>query len=252
MAESTDNQNPKALGPEDTAASDMALSFPTIGEPEPEPEAPKASPEEIEARLAAKFEEKFSTERQLQQQTIDRILQSQQSVVDAFRQREEPRPQPVSFDDLPDPVEDRVGFNKALAERVAALSKQQAEELVSRSTAETTRATSLDAVWNKFQAEYKDLASDPELAGAFATAEIQRIRATGADPINAIISDPDGFNKRVADRMRQKLAAPAAPPKSRAEDVGVGSPAPKGGSPTTSAKPFLQQMKERMTQDNLI
>lgn len=267
MDPSKDNQDPKNPDPAAAAGEDVTnadpnamnnVAFPPIGEEEPG-EPPK-EPSDAE-KLQAKVDELQTNYQKLQeryQQTIDKMLQNQ-SIQQQAPQQAQPQQETVSFDDLPDPVENPKDFRSKLAEKISRQRELDRQQIMGQFTQQQTQTKSLDEVWNKFQSAHEDLAADQELVTLFAKSEVERMQAQGINPQQAILADPDNFIERVATMMRTKLGkvAPQANPAQtkdagRTADVGGGGKPPSGGGDKAPSKGFIQQLREKQLADGIL
>lgn len=248
------------------------MSFPPIGEPE----QPETSPEsEAEARIRAleeRFEQNqqaFNAERERWQQTVDRLIQAQ-----APRQQEpqqqQRQQQGIDFSDLPDPVDRPDDFKKALAQQFETAINQRLTSTIDQFHTQTTQARTveqqLNDMWAKFQEDYSDLASKTVTLQGAAMAERNELQRRGVDPQQAMLADPDGFMRRVADRMRSELGMQAPAPQqqqqqqqqqpapaNRTGGVGGGSNFSGGGKKSgNQPSPFSDQLKKFQLDSGLI
>lgn len=259
MAEKAKQEEPKG---EQGREELEAMTFPPIGEEsEPPAEEPAAKPDDVSElrerleRFEAK-EREFSERERRMQETIDRLLTSQQA---PQRPAEPAQPEQVSFNDLPDPVDKPDEFKRTLGERIerAFAFRQQVQ------SQQQTRQQRLDAVWGQFQSKYPELARREALVNGVASLEANQLRARGVDPQDALLADPDGFMDRVARRMRQELGEgePGSEPDGKQEPqrpatrtAGVSSGSqPRGGDKGAQKSPgFIEQLKRAQQDSGLI
>lgn len=262
---------------EDGANPEMLtdITFPSIGEEEEGEAVPEEDPVQAQMqKLQEQFEQSqqaFNEERARWQQTVDRLIQTQ-----ATPQRQEPEPpqtQAVDFGDLPDPVDKPEDFKRALAEK---FEKQLTDRMSSslnqyqqQSTQQQTQQQAFDAMWAKFQKDYADLADKTTTLKGAILSEREALQARGVDPQQSILSDPDGFMKRVAANMRAELGitenpaptqqeqAPASTPgqqqANRTGGVGGGTNMNGTGAGKTKQPPkFSEQLKKMQLDSGLI
>lgn len=250
------------------------VTFPSIGEEEtpatPDEDSVQAQLRKMEERFEQN-QQAFEAERARWQQTVDRLIQTQQTL-QPRQEPERPQQQPVDFSDLPDPVDKPDDFKKALAER---FERQMSERMTStlsqyqqQNTQQQTRQQAFDAMWNKFQQDYADLADKTTTLKGAIISEREALQARGVDPQQAILADPDGFMQRVANSMRQELgttapepqapgSAPAQEPQRPAANRtgGVGGGTNTGGTGGGKAKQppqFSEQLKKMQLDSGLI
>lgn len=259
MAEQAKQEEPKG---EQGREELEAMTFPPIGEePEPSAEEPSAKPDDVSElrerleRFEAK-EREFSERERRMQETIDKLLTSQQA---QQRPSQPSEPESISFNDLPDPVDNPAEFKRTLGERMQRMlaSQQQAQ------SQQQTRQQRLDALWNQFQTRYPDLAKREALVNGVAALEANQLRSRGLDPQEALLVDPDGFMDRIARRMRQELGegeSGSEPdgkqeqqrPATRTAGVSGGSQ-PRGGDKGAQKAPgFIEQLKRAQQDSGLI
>lgn len=172
-------------------------------------------------------------------------------------------------DDLPDPVEKPSEFRAALAEHDRK-TREYFERQQQNALGQMNRAQSLNQVWSKFQSEHADLAKRTALVNAATSVELQELQREGISDVESyILSDPDQFNRRVAERMKRELGLDSGsddgdasqhnqvrrepPPSNRTKGVGGGSRqqiSGKGGDDTT--KSFTDQLKTSQLENGLM
>jgi len=110
-------------------------------------------------------------------------------------------PEEINFDDLPDPVEDRAGFNKELGTRIGKMMDQTRQQ--------TTQASQNDGqlamLESNFRRDFAELAEKPALFQTVLTERVRNIRARGLDPKAVVFAQPDKFLKEVAEQMYDEL-----------------------------------------------
>lgn len=155
----------------------------------------------------------------------------------------------IDFDDLPDPVEDRKGFNKALAEKFGTVSQAQRAQIMQ----DMQRQNAVTSLETRFKTKYTDLAGKSALMRAAVQEEADAMRAEGLDPQQAAMNDQDGFIDRVANRMKKELGQGDTKPRGRTRGVSAGS-RQKGSNKPPKEKPkgFLDQLKEAQLDSGLI
>lgn len=155
----------------------------------------------------------------------------------------------LSFDDLPDPVEDRAGFNKALAEKFGTVTKAQQEQMMQQ----MQRQNAVNSLESRFKTKYSDLAGKSALMRAAVQEEADAMRADGLDPQQAAINDQDGFIEKVAKRMKRELGQEGGKPRGRTRGVSAGSKGKTTGKPAKEKpKGFLDQLKKAQLDSGLI
>ena len=184
--------------------------------------------------------------------------QHNQMVIDQLMHRGQPAetgPEPVNWDDLPDPVEKPDEFKSAIAKK-----SQQAIEYAAKSAQSSNgQSQSLDQVWNEFKTEHPDLATYESTVQGATALIASEYRAQGLDPARAILSDPANFKSRVAERIKKELklgdgdnGEGAHPTALRTAGVSGGKK-PRGKTPAAApAKGFIAQMQETQAKHGLI
>lgn len=262
------NDRPNEGGSTPSMTTD--ITFPPIGEEEQDGAAPETDPVQAQMqKLQEQFEQSqqaFNEERARWQQTVDRLIQTQSAP--QRQEPEAPKQQPVDFADLPDPVDKPEDFKRALAEK---FEKQLTERMSSslnqyqqQSSHQQTQQQAFDSMWAKFQQDYADLADKTTTLKGAILSEREAMSARGIDPQQAILADPDGFMKRVADSMRKELGttggeppAPTAPaPEQQANRTGGvgGGTNMSGGGAGKGKKPpsFSEQLKKFQLDSGLL
>jgi hypothetical protein len=236
------------------------LSFPNIGEEEPQEEPQDdlaAKVAAMEARLEAETKA-FQEERSRWQQTVDKLIQTQATRPSEPQQPQQP--QVPSFHDLPDPVDKPEEFKQALQQRMHQQFQAHQQELQKFQQTQQTQqsfASQLDNLWSQFQQKHSDLAPKQALLQGVVGQERARMEQQGLDVQQAILADPDGFMDRVATKMREELGQPAAPqqqqqPVNRTGGLGTGSNVNgKGGSKPQGFAGFVDQIKKSQLDDGL-
>ncbi len=164
--------------------------------------------EEVEPMLAA-LQEQMDTlkqsqgqEREFFQQLITQVAAGANQPAQQQQQQAQPE---FNLDDLPDPVEDRAGFNKALAAAVTKFGKETAEQAAGAALTAATNNQSIESLQNSFRSQFPDLAKKSALFTAIVTQETNKIRNKGLDVKQFVFADQDKFLNTVAEAMRQEL-----------------------------------------------
>lgn len=188
-------------------------------------------------------------------------------------------PSAVDFSNLPDPIADRAGFNKALADRVEQTVKARIDGTVKSiqdsQAAERQRVEAVSKLWNRFNEKHKDLGVATEIVQAQAAEVLTDAAQRGLDPERYMLSDPDAFIDTIADRTRVRMKAMGLQPvdaaaeaeKKRAEaeanaqrtgGIPGGGWLPignvNGADPNAGRKPstMLEQIKEVQTKMKIV
>lgn len=217
MAEEKQEQDPEAQG---KPIGEESPVFPTIGDPEaeaeqekkekrergeaPEPEEPKEDPDR--KRLEKELEEARERERRMQA-TLERFAQQPQ-------QPQQAQPQPDDDSDLgepPDPVNDPKGYHQYMTKLVDRRAQRQAQQITQESTQQQTQQQQLNDLWNRFQSKYSDVAQHDIVVEGVTKREVERLRNSGVDPMQYIMSDPDGFVDRIASESKNYLSERGVP-----------------------------------------
>lgn len=227
--------------------------FPQIGEDEPAEEflPGYATREEAAAALEEhkRLKEEFERQRQSWQEQEARMNSMMERMLALQGQAAAPQPQQppaVDWDTLPDPVEDPAAFKTQLAQRI--------DQMVSMRTAAMSHQTSQQQAAAELERQFyeknKDLAKFPEIVRSTTQAELQKLAASGLNPVQYVFSDPDGFMKRVADSARARVNelrgefAPEPPANNRTFGVsgGSGGQAPMSNG-QAAASSFVDELK---------
>lgn len=179
-----------------------------------------------------------------------------------------------NLEDLPDPVENRAEFNKALADRVKSFVTGEVTKADSRASTSNLE----QQLTNNFYRDYPELAKKSALFRAAVSEEAAILRNSGGNPAAAIGADPDGFLTRVANRMHEELGTPedqrggdggdeggrhtrrrrqakGGADRSRTRNLGRRSrPKRRGGKPNQQKKPkgFIAELRQKQTDMGLI
>lgn len=162
----------------------------------------------------------------------------------------------VSFDDLPDPVEDRKAFNAELGKRISQLTENLQSTMQTNVRSTVQRQNAAANLETQFAQKYGDLAKRKALLRAAVQEEAEQMRSQGLDPQQAVMNDTESFMESVATRMRTELGideSGGGKPRGRTKGVGGGSRA-KGGSKPAEKKPkgFMDQLKKVQLDSGLI
>lgn len=106
-----------------------------------------------------------------------------------------------NLEDLPDPVEDRAGFNKELQKRVTGFVDKQ----VSATRSQMQTGNLEQQLTNQFHRDHPDLAKKGALFRAAVTEEANVLAASGVNAAQSIAANPDAFLDKVAARMNNEL-----------------------------------------------
>lgn len=264
-----DAQNPNGEQQKPEMLSDM--TFPPIGEEEQQTAAEGGEQNDLAARLQAieerfeKEQQAFAEERKSWQQTVDRLIQQQAAPRHA--PAEPQQPQGVDFNDLPDPVDKPEDFKRALAEKFQKTLQAQQQAQQQQASQQQSVSQQLDALWERFKSEHADLAGKTITLQGAIVAERNDMQMRGIDPQQGILSDPDGFMRRIADRMRSELGTttqndpPPAPgsqqttqqPANRTGGIAGGTSVNGSGKGKGKEPPgFLAQLKQSQLDSGLI
>lgn len=163
----------------------------------------------------------------------------------------------VSFDDLPDPVEDRKAFNAELGKRIGQLTENLQTTMQSNMQSTVQRQNAAANLETQFAQKYGDLAKRKALLRAAVQEEAEQMRSQGMDPQQAVLNDTESFMESVATRMRTELGvdenSAGGKPRGRTRGVGGGSRA-KGTAKPAERKPkgFMDQLKKVQLDSGLI
>ena len=178
------------------------------------------------------------------------------------------------LEDLPDPVEDRAGFNKALAAKVTGFVDNQV-----RSTENRVSTGNLEQnLSNQFRADHPELAKKGAIFRAAVTEEANILATSGVNAATTIGANPSAFLDKVAARMNNELGidpndddnqnddddgrAPrrkvrrqkAQGDNSRSRNLGKPSRPRRRGQPKKPAKPkgFINELRQQQADMGLI
>lgn len=162
--------------------------------------------EEME-ELRAELKE-LREERRRRDETINRLLSQQNAPAQQPQQTQDQVDQAqdlgVSFEDLPDPVENKQKFNEELNKRInKALST--AQQRSQQQGVEQQRRMAMQQMETEFNSQYPDLAKKPAVMRGAISEEANELRKQGIDVDNYLINNHGEFVQAVADRMRQEL-----------------------------------------------
>ena len=121
------------------------------------------------------------------------------------QQQQQPTAPEFSVDDLPDPVEDRKGFNAALADKVKNFVTQTNEQTAAAVLAQSSNNQGINDLQNRFMTQHPDLAKKSALFTAVVTEETNKIRNKGLDVRQFVFADPEKFLNTVAESMKEQL-----------------------------------------------
>lgn len=126
------------------------------------------------------------------------------------QQQQVAAPESVSFDDLPDPVQNPKEYNRALAERINLREQQLTNTLSQQFMSQMTRAQTMDSLWNRFTVQQPELAKRSALLQGAAAVTFNELRVRGVDPEAIAQQNPDSLIGLIAQRMQNELGVPAA------------------------------------------
>ena len=138
-------------------------------------------------------------ERTFFQNLMTQVAQPQQ------QQQQETAAPEFNVDDLPDPVEDRTGFNKALATKVNAFVKDSTEQTAAAVMQQSNQNQGVKDLEQRFLSQHPDLAKKSALFTAVVTQETNKLRNRGLDVRQFVFADPDKFLTTVAAEMKAEL-----------------------------------------------
>lgn len=241
------------------------ITFPNIGEPEPDEEPAVDPKEDLAAKIREELRAEWDAERANWQKTVDKLLQGLPAQAPQQPQQEPaPKAPALDFSNLPDPVDKPEEFRRAMQEQMSQSFQAQQEYLRHQYQQEqrqyqtaAQKEKALDDLWGKFQTSYSDLATKETLLRGAIQAESESYRQRGMDPADGILREPDDFMERVASRMRKELGAPApAAPSPTPNRTGglAGGTSYNGASNVKGKEPpgFLSQLKKAQADSGLI
>jgi uncharacterized coiled-coil protein SlyX len=141
-----------------------------------------------------------------------------------------PKPPVVDLAGLPDPVEDRDGFSKALNERLVGAFTAAIDglnrTLDNRQAAGADTKAQLDELSENFDAAYPDLVDHADAVAEASRKVFTKLKRRGVDPMAYITQDEDGFMEAVAVQANTIIAKAAkkaeATAEPEADDTGSG------------------------------
>lgn len=110
-------------------------------------------------------------------------------------------PLELDFDDLPDPVTDRAGFNKAIAKKVGGAISTISTNLQRQSSS----AATVNQLEVQFAEKFPKLKGKPILLRAAVQDTLQSFQSAGIDPAQGVMMDQAGFLNKVAGKMASEL-----------------------------------------------
>jgi len=204
------------------SAADLTGLPTSIGSTEPDPNASQGeddpNPEVVALnKRLDDMQNDHKAQAETYQRTIDSLIQGgagaptvTPSVV----------PEPISYDDLPDPVEKRAEFNAELGKRLDA----REAKIVANVSAVATQSNQATALWQDFKSEHPEFAKKDALANTIA-AQVMQARG-GTD---WAFSNQETFKDEVAAKMHEELGT--KPEDFDATGTRVEADAPKGEMP---------------------
>ncbi len=146
-------------------------------------------------------------------------------------------PEPFKPADLPDAVEDAAGYARVLQENI----QGSVKHMLDAQTAETSRNsagnTTGDAMWDRFEEQYEDLAKHEELVEIHAKRVANTLAAQGIDVQTYMVQHRDKFLGDVAKSVGARLVTLGLGPKEEGGDRPdpITEPNRTGGLPGTNA-----------------
>ena len=196
-----------------TQDQDLQLAFPAIGQDEPLDESDGEdkflgdfkTKEEAEAGVQAQNDhikdlETAAEESKAREQTL------QQNVSALAGVRQEPTGDQARslLEELPNPVEDHVGFTRGLEGALEKVSNKAAQ--VESNVVATARDQKMNQIWSGFKTDHPELAEHEGLLTGVVTAEARKLDADPDRRADVILADPESFTAKVAESAKAELA----------------------------------------------
>lgn len=115
----------------------------------------------------------------------------------------QPAPQGLSFEGLPDPVTDPKAYGEALAARIAQQNIEAMRAAQASQQQQQASESRVEALWERFEEQYPDLAGDETLVEVAATKVVKEMAKRGVDVQKYMFLTSDQFLSDVADRMKK-------------------------------------------------
>ena len=204
------------------------------------PAAPAPDPRDLElATLKAQVEALKANEGKFEE-LFDRVMATRPAAPDFTPSA----PPELTFDDLPDPVEDKTAYAKALAAKLKAHDELTASAAAKAAEPQRVLAN-LEA---DFIEAYPDLGQHTLLVRAAAGEVGADFRKRGLDPVQLARTNPDRLFRAIAKRAETELAKYRSPAPTEHQTGGTG-----GGStpPATTTAPeaarttYLEEIRNR-------
>lgn len=208
--------------------------------PGTETPAPAPDPRDIElATLKAQVDALKANEGKFEE-LFDRVMATRPAAPD-FTPTTPPE---LTFDDLPDPVEDKAAYAKALAAKLKAH-----DELTARAAAKAAEPQRILATLEAdFIEAYPDLGQHTLLVRAAAGEVGAEFRRKGLDPVQLAQTNPDRLFRAIAKRAETELAkyrAPAAPEHRTGGTGGGSTPTSTTPVPEPARTSYLEEIRAR-------
>lgn len=181
--------------------------------------SPPSEIDELRAQMKT-MQDQFNERETFYRNSLETMLSQR---VQPVQQQQQRAPEPLSFDDLPDPVQNPKEYNRALAERINLREQQLTNTLSQQFMGQMTRAQTMDSLWNRFTIQQPELAKRSALLQGAAAVTFNELRMRGVDPESIAQQNPDSLIGLIAQRMQSELGISG--------QQGGQSPAQQQGSP---------------------
>lgn len=179
---------------------------------------------------------------QLSQLQSERLSWMSQPTAPVQQQQQVIAPQPPSFDDLPDPLDDPKGYAAAVRDRTRQTIEAERRAEQQRREAEAAASARYEGLWNDFSTTHADHAADPELVEFAAQKAAKKAIAKGVDVQRYMFSARDQFFKDVVAEI-DAIRGPRSPSDDTDDDtdedlrtMGLPGGFESGGRPTPKRK----------------
>ena len=111
----------------------------------------------------------------------------------------------AAADPLPDPVDDKEGFQKALLGAIGTAVRDAVGQAATTTNAATAHQGRYDKLWSDFQGVHEEEAKYPGLVKSIGTEKVQELQARGLDADKVIFGNPKGFMAEVAEEVASQV-----------------------------------------------
>ena len=113
----------------------------------------------------------------------------------------------AAADPLPDPVDDKEGFQKALLGAIGTAVRDAVGQSATATNAATAHQGRYEKLWSDFQGVHEEEAKYPGLVKSIGTEKVQELQARGLDADKVIFGNPKGFMAEVAEEVASQVKA---------------------------------------------